>query len=70
VGQCIYNFGEKGIDYLPDCFCEAHFRKRALAHGKPLIPDSFDRGQDGPDRDSLRGSNHSLPPSSGFGPDD
>ena len=36
VGQCIYNVGEKGIDYLPDCFCEAHFRKRALAHGKPL----------------------------------
>ena len=36
VGQCIYIFGEDGIDYRPDCFCEPHFRKRVLAHGKPL----------------------------------
>ena len=36
VGQCIYAFGENGIDYRPDCFCEPHFRKRVLAHGKPL----------------------------------
>jgi predicted nucleotidyltransferase len=36
VGQCIYTFGEDGIDYRPDCFCEPHFRKRVLAHGKPL----------------------------------
>jgi predicted nucleotidyltransferase len=36
VGQCIYAFGEAGIDYRPDCFCEPHFRKRVLAHGKLL----------------------------------
>jgi len=36
VGQCIYNFGEDGIDYRPDCLCEAEFRKRILAHATPL----------------------------------
>jgi predicted nucleotidyltransferase len=36
VGQCIYTFGEDGIDYRPDCFCEPNFRRRVLAHGKPL----------------------------------
>ena len=36
VGQCIYTFGEDGIDYRPDCFCEPHFRRRVLAHGKLL----------------------------------
>jgi predicted nucleotidyltransferase len=36
VGACISLFGEKSIDYRPDCFCTPHFKSRVLAEGKPL----------------------------------